>query len=1124
MKINIQIKYRLHSMLFIVLGLLIWNPILNSQELILNKVPTPDGENIDFITGITQDANGLMWFSTKVGLISYDGKNLKNFKNNPLNPNSLVSNFTESICADNGKIWIGTLGYGLDRFDPATGIFTHFLHNPDDSNSLSNDTVTQILKDRDGILWIGTHGGLNKYDPENNRFIHYKNDPDDNTTLSNNQVRVLYEDRQGTLWVGTGSPYGDNGGGPLAGGLNRMDNKTGTFTQYLYNPENENSLMNNKIGAIYEDDKGILWIGTAKNGLCMMNPETGIIERLSYDSSGSWVLGSLKGLQNQIDYEHITFITQDNAGNYWVGTTESGVFYANPGPGNTPDFGKDFHAVEGFTDRGAWSSFTSRDGIFWLGSIVGNIYRINPSPRKIPHFTTNALVNSFYESPDGELWVATEQKIIITETSNGISKQTEFDATPDNMQDDNVQFLREDSQGNVWIGGSGGVAMWDKTNKKLVRYLNDPNKRNSLSNNNVVTIYEDKQNNIWVGTLDGLNLLDRKSGDFKKYYMNQVDTSYIGLNIVTSVLQTKGDKFWVGTWNGGGVYAFDPVKNKSKIYLGGTSITCLYEDSENVIWLGGNYGLFRYDPVLDNFVRYLDPFQVNGIFSVAGIVEDDNNFLWISTDNGLHRINPERNETNKLEKAYGLENTTFSWNAFYKGRDGKLYFGDNSGYYAFNPEEVFLNTDPPQIVFTGFRLSNNIVIPGIDSPLNKNLAEAGEIRLRHDQNIFSFDYTVIDYVNPEENQLTYFLENYDKNWQLPNSEQRAYYFNVPPGEYTFHVRGANSYGIWAEKKISVIISPPWWKSYWAYGIYGILFLLLVFVLDRVQRRRIRTIERQKAYQRELAQAKEIEKAYTTLKATQAQLIQSEKMASLGELTAGIAHEIQNPLNFINNFAEVNKELISELNEELDAGNLDEVRTIAKDIETNQERINFHGKRADSIVKSMLQHSRSSSGTKEPIDINALCKEYLHLSFHGFRAKDKTFKCDYKLETDDNLPLVNVVPQDIGRVILNLINNAFYAVDKKAKENENSFKPSVVIRTSQDENRIKIVISDNGDGIPDEIKDKIFQPFYTTKPAGQGTGLGLSMSYDIIKKGHGGEIKLNTGKIGGTEFIILIPQN
>src|SRR6188472_1381095 len=266
---------------------------------------------------------------------------------------------------------------------------------------------------------------------------------------------------------------------------------------------------------------------------------------------------------------------------------------------------------------------------------------------------------------------------------------------------------------------------------------------------------------------------------------------------------------------------------------------------------------------------------------------------------------------------------------------------------------------------------------------------------------------------------------------------------------------------------------------------------------------------------------ELNKSLNDLKATQQQLIQSEKMASLGELTAGIAHEIQNPLNFVNNFSEVNEELIKELKAEAEKGNLEEVKAIAKDIEFNSEKINHHGKRADAIVKGMLQHSRSSSGQKEPTDINALTDEYLRLAYHGLRAKDKAFNAEIKTDFDSKIDKINIIPQDMGRVILNLINNAFYAVDEKKKQTGGAYEPTVSVSTVKEKDKVVVSVKDNGNGIPQKVLDKIFQPFFTTKPTGQGTGLGLSLSYDIVKA-HSGEIKVKTKDGEGSEFVIQLP--
>jgi signal transduction histidine kinase len=322
---------------------------------------------------------------------------------------------------------------------------------------------------------------------------------------------------------------------------------------------------------------------------------------------------------------------------------------------------------------------------------------------------------------------------------------------------------------------------------------------------------------------------------------------------------------------------------------------------------------------------------------------------------------------------------------------------------------------------------------------------------------------------------------------------------------------------------------------WAYGFYFLCFLAGIFAIDRFQRKRLIEKEREKVREKELEQARELEKAYkelgqqkeelqTTLEdlqVTQTQLIQREKMASLGELTAGIAHEIQNPLNFVNNFSEVSEELIEELQQELDKGEVEEAKAISEDIRQNLAKVHHHGRRADSIVRGMLQHSRSSQGERQMVDLNALADEYLRLAYHGLRAKDKDFNIRLTTLLEENLPKIEVVPQELGRVLLNLFNNAFYAVSQKKQQLNGQYQPQVIVSTKATGDKVEIRVRDNGTGIPESVQQKIFQPFFTTKPTGEGTGLGLSLSYDIITKGHSGELKLETKEGEFAEFIIIL---
>ena len=370
-----------------------------------------------------------------------------------------------------------------------------------------------------------------------------------------------------------------------------------------------------------------------------------------------------------------------------------------------------------------------------------------------------------------------------------------------------------------------------------------------------------------------------------------------------------------------------------------------------------------------------------------------------------------------------------------------------------------------------------------------------------------------------------------KSYKLNHNDDSAYYYlqlasPASDSAYEIRIRNLSEFQEMAfdnqlrlqELEKEKIETQNKTRTYAMLAGLGVFVLIGLFLYRNIR-------HKQKANHVLQQQKDKVEKTLQELKSTQSQLIQSEKMASLGELTAGIAHEIQNPLNFVNNFSEVSNELLDEMKTELDKGDIEEAKAIANDVKQNLEKINHHGKRADAIVKSMLQHSRSSTGKKEPTDINALCDEYLRLSYHGLRAKDNSFNATIPIaigtDFDKSIGSINIISQDIGRVILNLLTNAFYAVSQKKMLNIEGYEPTVSISTKKINSIVEIRVTDNGNGIPQKVLDKIFQPFFTTKPTGQGTGLGLSLSYDIITKGHGGELKVETKEGKGSEFLISL---
>jgi len=595
-------------------------------------------------------------------------------------------------------------------------------------------------------------------------------------------------------------------------------------------------------------------------------------------------------------------------------------------------------------------------------------------------------------------------------------------------------------------------------------------------------------------------------------------------------------------WAGGpgGFNRLEKETGRFKRYMPGNFINSLYEDSQGALWTGTENGLLRFDPEKNQFSTFLDPQLEINTSALGGIIEDNKKFLWFVSQAGAVKLDPLTKEIFIYGKQFGINPGSLQlWSRSYKDRKGRLFFSHDNGFYTLSPDEVAVKTEL-KIIVTDFFINSLPLLPGKGRRLQIPVEEIDDVDLNYDQNNITFNFAAIDYREPEATRYFTMLENHDNKWREAVGEKSAFYFNVSPGEYLFRVKAFNRDGTKAEKTIILRISPPWWQTWWAYGFYVLCSIIAIWTFIGTRTRALKKekiILEEKVVERtkQLKEEKEIVvSTLSELKSTQAMLIQSEKMASLGELTAGIAHEIQNPLNFVTNFSEVNKELLVEMKDEITKGNLDEAKAIADDIISNEEKINHHGKRADDIVKGMLQHSRTSSGVNEPTDINALADEYFRLSYHGFRAKDKSLPIGQaglnvlmKTDFDESVGIVKIIPQDIGRVILNVLNNAFYAVAEKSAAATSSsgdeYEPTVSIATKKLDNKIEIRVRDNGNGIPQKALDKIFQPFFTTKPTGQGTGLGLSLSYDIIKA-HGGTLTVCTREREFAEFIIQLPYS
>ena len=450
----------------------------------------------------------------------------------------------------------------------------------------------------------------------------------------------------------------------------------------------------------------------------------------------------------------------------------------------------------------------------------------------------------------------------------------------------------------------------------------------------------DHHDDIWVGTQQGLYKLDKKTGRFTHINL-QNNRDNISDPLVGCIREDQSQELWVATDMG--LYRVDIDKDIVTTVFPKAFTRSICVDSKNEVWIGADterisfvQSLYRLDRNRNQFILFTDPNSGERIRNIFDIMEDDHSNLWVSTKDAIFRINNSRARLRKYGPAYGVHQNTFGIGDNFKAANGKLYFGDQKGYYSFFPGDLKARSTS-YLNISSFKLNGKEVIPSETGILKKPIWQTDEIRLAHNENSFSFEFAGINYGSPGEIKFLFMMENYDDAWQSYGNGRRAYYFNIPPGTYTLRVKAFNEDGDLSEKSISIIILSPWWKTWWAYMIFGLLVLGSIGGFINYRSRTIRK-ENLLLEKKVTLRTNQLNQSLEELKSTQAQLIQSEKMASLGELTAGIAHEIQNPLNFVNNFSEINRELLAEMNEEIQNGNLAEVKTIAKDIIDNEEKI------------------------------------------------------------------------------------------------------------------------------------------------------------------------------------------
>ena len=1068
------------------------------------------GMNSSHVLSIMEDSHGNLWFGTGGGGATlYNGNTFTHFAEKE----GLGNNIVWSILEDSrGHLWFGTYGGGISMYDGLN--FTHYT----EKEGLSDNHIRSMMEDSKGNLWFGTwNSGVSRYNGES--IIHFT----EREGFGNYSVNTIFEDSQGHLWFGT------NGGGVI-----KFDGLS-----FIHFTEKE-GLSNAYVLSVMEDSQGNLWFGTDGGGV------------IKYDQESFSYFKEHEGLSNN----SVRSILEDRHGNLWFGTEHGGLSFYNG------ESFRHFTEKDGLSNNSVNAIFEDSQGNLWFGTEYGGVSIYNGE--SFTHFTQKEglrdnRIRSILEDSQGDLWFGT--------WNGGVSRYregiiTHFDEE-EGLCSYPVNAIYEDSEGNLWFGSAGAGVI--RYNRRTFTHFTE---NEGLSSNNVRSILEDSHGNLWFGTWGGG--VTKYDGDTFTHFTEREGLSN---NNVRAILEDGEGKLWFGTYGGG----VSVLHGETFIYysenegLSNNTVLSLLEDSRGNLWFGtygGGVNMYR-----DGTIMHFSEKEGLSNNIVQSILEDLNGNIWISTEIGLNLLvfDPDSSQSkNSLPviRNYGLQDglkgMDFILNSVLLDRNNRIWWGSSKSLTMVDINKFKIPVDPPDIQLNdieindrfadfknldeseGWEIKFNSVSNFYNYPLN--------LELPHNNNHLTFHFSAIDWSAPHKIKYSFRMEGFHDTWSLPSQETFADYRQLPPGNYTFKVRAIGGAQKWSEPfEYSFFINPPWWSTWWAMAIYGVIGLLIIFGFIRW--RTVSLMRQQKELEVEVARAtvqireqkeeieaqrdevvtsnealedqkKELELTLENLKMTQSQLIQSEKMASVGVLTAGIAHELNNPINFVH--GNVNPlmrdldelfSLIEKYDKTLEANKLEKVISeidrlkdkmdysfLSKEIISLLEGIEEGANRSSQIVKGLRTFSRLDEDNCQMYDIHEGIDSTLILLQNKIKDRIKIRK-EYGDFED-----VECFPSKFNQVILNILTNSIQAIEGEGE---------ILIQTIRSSIGIKVIIKDNGIGMSPEVKKHIFDPFFTTKQVGEGTGLGLSISFGIIEQ-HKGNIDVISEPGKGTEFIISLP--
>ncbi|MBD8526103.1 two-component regulator propeller domain-containing protein [Pseudomarimonas arenosa] len=1086
------------------------------------------------VNAMLHDRRGFLWLGTQEGLNRFDGNTFKLYRYNKDDANSLSHNFVTALVEDaDGIIWIGTYAGGLNRYDPRSGRFQRFRFDAERADSLSDDWVRTLAVAENGDLWVGSAQGLNRLPRRGTGFTRFQHAVDDPNSLSHNSVRALWFDPAGDLWIGT------------EGGLNRLNITNRQFSRFPQRAGRSVSVAQDSVRAIVAAAEGGMWVGTEGAGVEHFDPGSGQFSRLSEASSRSQSASVLA-------------LLVDAEGQLWIATRGGGLGIYRPADGDLRWLRADPAANKGLSHDTVNGLVQDRHGQVWIGSSDG-LLRYDPRRSQFPHYRhhpadpeslSHDWVRGFAEDASGTLWVATQ---------NGLNR---WDAGQRRFERYLLQTDRAPQAswhvrvlvaalGTLWVGSDSGLFRFDPERREFepVPLPRSPEDGNLIDR--VVAIRVDGPNSLWLGTMGrGMVQLDPESGRGRRYRHQAGDASSLPHDDVRVFLRGRSGDLWVGFW-GGGLCRLDELNNRFHCYrhdpanrdsLASDGVRAIHEDPDGILWLATlDAGLLRFDPSSGKSRAYT---RKHGLAddSLYGILPDRQGRLWLSSNDGIACFDPRDGTVRNYSEHDGLQSSEFNTNAYYRSAQGEHFLGGIRGFNRYFPDAIRSDDGAPAVVFTEMLLFNRPVpLRGGAEPaiyaLPSPIEVTEQIALSHREALLSFEFSSLHPFDPTRMRYAYRLEGYDADWiETDHRNRRATYTNLPAGKYKLRVKAAAA-GDWSadEAQLWIEVSPPPWRSLWAYLAYAsFAFALLLggFRWRTAQMRRNaarlaqqvaeRTAELAASRDRLLASKAEIETAHQDLLNAQQQMVVQEKMAALGTLTAGVAHEINNPTSFadgaiqnleleLRRFREMLWHLAGEdaAPEVLDAfdqrfRHLEEMASTARE---GHQRIRR-------IVADLRQFSRLDEAQRKPVPI----AEPIQSTVNLVRTRFDGIRFDLQLEHNPN---VECQPAKLGQVFMNLIVNACEAIEAGTRDGQGEVRISTRPCTLRSIAAVEISLEDNGVGMERAVLDRMFEPFFTTKGVGAGTGLGLAIVFGIVRD-HGGAIEARSVVAQGTCFRLVLP--